>query len=249
MDQHAVYWSSNIKFLRKRKNLTQLQLASLLGFTRTKISAHEGGKTKNPRLEDIVAVSKSFNISIDHLLLTDLSALPAEEVFKIETATTIDISGQKIRVLPITVNDANEENMEFVPAKAKAGYRTGFSDPEFITNLPKFSLPGLPKDKTIRMFPVSGDSMLPIPDGSHVIGQYVDDWLHLKNNTACILVLKGGEEDIIFKLVENRVKKDGTLVLSSLNELYEPYAVNVHEVLEIWKFIGYVSREMPALSA
>lgn len=138
--------------------------------------------------------------------------------------------------------------MEFIPARARAGYRSGFSDPDFISALPKFSLPDLPRGKTIRMFPIIGNSMEPIPDGSHVIAQYLQDWSHLKDNTACVLVLKGGEEDIVFKVVVNHIKQNGTLSLHSLNSDYEPFTVDIGEVLEIWTFIGFVSKQFPDLN-
>jgi hypothetical protein len=95
------------------------------------------------------------------------------------------------------------------------------------------------------MFPISGDSMEPIPHGSHVIAQYQQDWSHLKSNTPCILVLKGSEEDILFKIVGNHIQQKGTLSLSSLNPAYPPTEVAVDEVLEIWTFIGYLSKELP----
>jgi len=247
MDQLIFHWAGNLRFLRKRKGLTQQQLADATSIKKGRLAAQESGKTRNPRMEDLVRIATYFNLPIDRLIKTDLSALSADELYELETAAPLDITGKHIRVLPITVNHDNEENMEFVPVKAKAGYSRGFSDPEFIASLPKFSLPGLPREKTIRMFPVSGDSMQPIPDGSHVIAQYVDDWTVVKNDTPCVVVLKN-EDDILFKLVDNTMKLDGTLRLHSLNPSYKPFKVNANEVSEIWKFIGYVSREMPAAS-
>lgn len=247
MDQLIFHWAGNLRFLRKRKGLTQQQLADATTIKKGRLAAQESGKTRNPRMEDQVRISTYFNIAVDHLIKSDLTALTAEQLYDLETAAPLDITGKHIRVLPITVNSDNEENMEFVPVKAKAGYSRGFSDPEFIASLPKFSLPGLPREKTIRMFPVSGDSMQPIPDGSHVIAQYVDDWSVVKSDTPCVVVLKD-EEDILFKLVDNTMKLDGTLRLHSLNPTYKPFKVNANEVSEIWKFIGYVSREMPAAS-
>jgi hypothetical protein len=34
-------------------------------------------------------------------------------------------------------------------------------------------------------------------------------------------------------------------VLYSLNPIYEPYEVHVNEVKEIWKFVNYISSELP----
>lgn len=248
MDKQPLFWAANLKLLRTRQKISQQHLSDLLGLNRNKITAQESGKTRNPRMEDLVLISGYFKIDIDLMVKTDLSQLPEGQLIELEAGNKIDLTGRHIRILPITVDHSNEENMEFVPARAKAGYRSGFSDPAFISALPKFTLPDLPRGKTIRMFPISGDSMEPIPDGSHIIAQYLQDWSHLKNNTACVLVLKGGEEEIVFKVVGNHIKQTGTLSLHSLNSQYETTVVNIDEVLEIWTFIGYLSKQLPELN-
>lgn len=249
MDKQPLFWAANLKLLRTRKKISQQHLSDLLGLNRNKITAQESGKTRNPRMEDLVLISTFFRIDIDLIIKTDLSQIPETQLEELEAGKKVDLTGRHIRILPITVDNSNEENMEYVPARAKAGYRSGFSDPGFIAALPKFTLPELPRGKTIRMFPISGDSMEPIPDGSHIIAQYLQDWAHLKNNTACILILKGGEEEIIFKVVGNHIKQNGTLTLHSLNSNYDTAIINIEEVLEIWTFIGYLSKELPEAKA
>lgn len=248
MDKQPLFWAANLKLLRTRKKISQQHLSGLLGLNRNKITAQESGKTRNPRMEDLALISGYFKIDLDLMVKTDLSRLTEEQLLELETGNKTDLTGRHIRILPITVNNSNEENMEFIPARARAGYRSGCSDPDFISALPKFSLPDLPRGKTIRMFPIVGDSMEPIPHGSHVIAQYLQDWSHLKDNTACILVLKGGEEEIVFKVVYNHIKQNGTLSLHSLNSGYEPFTVYIEEVLEIWTFIGYISKQFPELN-
>lgn len=248
MDKQPLFWAANLKLLRTRKKISQQHLSGLLGLNRNKITAQESGKTRNPRMEDLVLIAGYFKIDLDLMIKTDLSRLTEEQLLELEAGNKTDLTGRHIRILPITVDNSNEENMEFIPARARAGYRSGFSDPDFISALPKFSLPDLPRGKTIRMFPIIGDSMEPIPDGSHVIAQYLQDWSHLKDNTACILVLKGGEEEIVFKVVNNHIKLNGTLSLHSLNSEYEPFTVAIEEVLEIWTFIGYICKQFPELN-
>lgn len=248
MDKQPLFWAANLKLLRTRKKISQQHLSGLLGLNRNKITAQESGKTRNPRMDDLVLISGYFKIDLDLMVKTDLSLLTEEQLLELEAGNKTDLTGRHIRILPITVDNSNEENMEFVPARARAGYRSGFSDPDFISALPKFSLPDLPRGKTIRMFPIIGDSMEPIPNGSHVIAQYLENWSHLKDNTACILVLKGGEEEIVFKVVYNHIKQNGTLSLHSLNSDYAPFTVAIEEVLEIWTFVGYISKQFPELN-
>ena len=85
--------------------------------------------------------------------------------------------------------------------------------------------------------------MFPIPENSLVIGNYVDDWTSIKDETPCIVVTR--EEGIVFKLVSNQIRKNRTLLLRSLNSLYEPYEINVADVLEIWQFVNYLSDTIP----
>ncbi len=104
------------------------------------------------RLLDIV---KIFSVSLDAIVNHDLSHLP-EKDWKGKVAA----KGREI--LAITVDANNRENVELVSQKASAGYLAGYQDPEFVKDLPKISLPVLPKNRTYRAFEIQGDSMLPV---------------------------------------------------------------------------------------
>ncbi len=161
----------------------------------------------------------------------------------LEHGEDVYLKGGKLRVLATTVDKNNNENIELVPEKAKAGYTRGFFDPEYISELPRYQLPFLPADRKFRTFQISGDSMLPIPEGAWVTGEFVQDWLALPNGEACIVLTL--DEGIVFKLVENHLREEGKLRLVSLNPAYEPYWVHVAEVREIWKFVNYTSSVLP----
>lgn len=92
------------------------------------------------------------------------------------------------------------------------------------------------------MFPTKGDSMQPIPEGSDVIGQYVENWQKLKPGTPCIIILKG-EQDFVFK--EVTVQEDGKVMMVSTNTAYHPYTVEASEVLEIWQCYKYQTATLP----
>jgi phage repressor protein C with HTH and peptisase S24 domain len=144
------------------------------------------------------------------------------------------------------VDRLNNENIEYIPVKAKAGYMAAYNDPEFIAALPKYSLPNLPAQGTFRIFPSTGDSMLPVPEDSDIITQYVADWTTIKPNTPCIVILKG-QQDFVFKMLT--VNTDGAILLKSLNPMYKPYTVNAGDVMEIWQFYAYTSKEFPEAQA
>ena len=242
MTAQKLFFHSNIRFLRERKRMSQEELAQEFGLTRNKLQAIESGKTINPTVADLVSFSEYFRVSIDSLMKVDLTRLGELKLKELQAGNDVYMTGSKIRVLSITVDKHNRENTEYVPVKAKAGYRTGYNDPEFIAGLPKFTLPNLPGTGTFRMFPTTGDSMLPIPEGSDVIAQYVQDWKSLRPGTPCIVILKG-DQDFVFKLVT--LNDDSTATLRSLNPAYPPYTVQCGDMLEIWKYYKHQTGTLP----
>ena len=172
-----------------------------------------------------------------------MNALANSQLGELERGYDAYIKGSNLRVLATTVDSGNRENIELVPEKAKAGYATGYADPEYIGELPVFSLPFLSDKKKYRTFQLKGDSMLPIPDGSWVTGEYLQDWHEIISGKAYVVFTL--DDGIVFKIVENNMLSEGKLILYSLNPIYEPYEVHVNEVKEIWKFVNYISSELP----
>lgn len=236
------FFSTNIKHLRKRRRLTQDEVAEKLQMKRPTLSGYEN-EVSQPTITALLIFSKFYNIAIDTLLNIDLSKLSELQLRQLEHGEDVFIKGGRLRVLATTINDDNDENIELVNEKAKAGYATGFADPEYISQLPRFQLPFLSKQKKYRTFQLSGDSMLPIPDKSWVTAEFVQDWDHIISGEAYVVFTL--DDGIVFKVVENLIRQEGVLRLFSLNPLYEPYDVPVSEVKEVWKFIHFISKELP----
>jgi transcriptional regulator with XRE-family HTH domain len=237
-----MYFASNIKFLRKRRGRTQDDVAAALNLKRSTLSGYENGIAQ-PGIEILISFSGYFNMSIDTLLKMDIPKLSESQLGELERGYDAYIRGSNLRVLATTVNSENRENIELVNEKAKAGYTTGYADPEFIGELPVFNLPFLSEKKKYRTFQLKGDSMLPIPEGSWVTGEFVQDWMNILTGKAYIVFTMN--DGIVFKIVENNLKKEGKLVLYSLNPVYEPYEVHVNDIREVWKFVNYISNELP----
>lgn len=237
-----MYFDSNIKLLRKRKRLTQDEVAINLQMKRSTLSGYEN-RVAQPGLEILLLFSSYYNIAIDTLLKVDLAKLSETQLRQLEHGEDVFLKGGNLRVLASTVNADNQENIELVPVKAQAGYTNGFADPEFISELQVFQLPFLSEEKKYRTFQLQGDSMLPIPEKAWVTGEYVLDWKELKTGEACVVLTK--DEGIVFKIIENRIEAEGKVILYSLNPLYEPYVIHVSEIREIWKFIHFISHEIP----
>ncbi len=238
-----MYFNTNIKILRQRRNRTQDLVATELGISRSTLNSYENGSIKNPTLEALLAFTKYFKVSIDTLVKVDMSKLSGFQLSELEKGNDVYVTGSRLRVLATTVDSQNRENIEVVPLKAKAGYKNGFADPEFIKKLPTFQLPILFNDRKYRMFQITGDSMLPIPDKSFVIGEYLENWYDIKDGQAYVILTQ--DEGLVFKVAFNQLKKKRSLMLKSLNPEYEPYEIQANDLREVWKFCNYMSSELP----
>lgn len=235
----------NLKLLRKRKKFSQEELANELGLTRSSYSGYENGVAE-PNLENLIKFSEFFNISLDKLIKIELGKISENEWDKIDKGIEVDMEGKSVRVIALTVDNDNNDNIELVSKKARAGYTTGFSDPEFISVLPTFNLPFLKKDRKYRTFPIKGDSMPPVSDGSYVVAEYVENWNSIKDGFPHIVVTL--DDGIVFKNVYKRLNDNQSFQLCSTNPLYEPYEVHANDIVEIWKFVNYISHDMPTAS-
>ncbi len=220
----------NIKYLRKKHGFTQETFAEALGINRPSVGAYEEGRA-DPRLTTLSKMAELFEVTVDELINEDLTREHR-------------IPKQNVKVLAVTVDEnADEEYIQLVPMKAAAGYTNGYADPEYLTDLPRFHLPVLPKGGTYRAFEISGDSMLPLVSGSIVIGKYVEQLAYLKNGNTYVLVTKS--EGVVYKRVFNYLEEKGKLFLVSDNKSYHPYEIDPSEVMEIWEAKAYISVEFP----
>jgi transcriptional regulator with XRE-family HTH domain len=235
------FFSSNIKVLRERKKRTQDDMASFVGMKRSIWNNYENEISK-PSIENLVLISEYFGISINTLITLDFTKLSGVELSNLEKGQDIYVKGSRLRILATTVNEKNEDNVELVSVKAKAGYTAGYGDPEFIGKLPSYQFPFLPKDKKHRAFQISGDSMLPIRDRSWIACHYIDDWNDIENGQGYVIVTK--DDGIVFKRAYNRIKENGTLLLVSINPLFQPYEIQIRDVIEVWKFALKFSNQL-----
>jgi transcriptional regulator with XRE-family HTH domain len=225
-----MFLSTNIKFLRNRQKKNQEDTAIDLDMTRVKYNSYENGYRNNLPAEDLIRVSEYFGFSIDVLLKTDLTKLKESQFLELSKGTDAYAKGNKIRILATTVDKKNRENIEYVPVKVRAGYLTGYHDPEFIASLQKVVLPFVDdRGKTMRFFDCSGDSMLPLDNNCQVLGEFIQDWPAIKDGTKCIVI--SHTKGYAIKEVYNQIKSKKT--------------IRLHEINEIWVFKGYFSKKFP----
>ncbi|MCU7614363.1 helix-turn-helix domain-containing protein [Chryseobacterium sp. GMJ5] len=221
-------FSDNIRFLRGKRNLSQQSFAESIGMSRVRYSKYEDGRSEPP-YEILISISKFFNISIDLLLTLDIKKYPLEEM--------LQLSDKRI-LLPIIVDQSGNNSIEIIPQKASMGYLSGYSDPEYIENLQRISLPFLTHGK-YRAFPAQGDSMPPFKDGSYIIGKYVENIEDLKSGKSYIFITL--DDGITYKRLN--AKKENFITVSADNEFYEPYDIDLKNIVEIWQYASGIFPE------
>ena len=221
--------STNIKFLRKKRGLTQQMLADQIGIKRSLIGAYEEERAE-PKYELLKVIASFFDISLDDFIKETINEKWAPK------------PKGNLRILSISVDKEDNENIELVPVKASAGYLNGYADPEFVAHLPKFYLPMF-KQGTYRAFEIKGDSMLPLQSGTIIIGEYLENWADVKAAETYVIISKS--DGVVYKRMGGKFKENKKLKLVSDNPVYEPYEINGEDVLEIWKAKAYISTHMP----
>lgn len=228
-----LFHKKNLVYLRVQKGLSQEQLASTLGYARNVYKHYE--YTKELDAAFLVKVSKYFGVSINDFLEKDLSAVDHELLkHKIESLQL----GSGLKILTITVNDKQKENIEFVSVKAKAGYLAGYADPQYMAKLRKFSFP-LPTVGTFRAFEIEGDSMPPHKKGSIVIGKYIETLPEVKNGKTYIVVTK--DEGVVYKRLYHKPGDKGELMFISDNKAYSPYTKHAEDIIELWEYYCHIA--------
>ncbi len=214
--------NQNMKYLRKLRGFTQDEFAQKIGIKRSLVGAYEEERAE-PNYEVLETVSDLFKVSIDDLLRKDLS----------ETKGSYLAKRRQLKML------AETNVIHFVPVKAAAGYLNGYADPEFLDELNTFTLPMLTSG-TYRAFEIIGDSMMPTPSGSVIVGAKVDSLDEVKNNNAYIVLSKS--EGVVYKRVLKSNRSKNKLTLLSDNPVYQPYQVNTEDVLEFWSAQMVISK-------
>ncbi|HEU4471738.1 MAG TPA: LexA family transcriptional regulator [Flavisolibacter sp.] len=214
--------NKNLKYLRKLRGWTQEEFAQKLRIKRSLLGAYEEERAE-PRIDILEIVADMFKLTLDDLLRKDVSDTKTNYIAKRRA--------QKMA--------GGRTDIPFVPVKAAAGYLAGFGDPEFIDELNTFTLPML-TGGDYRAFEIMGDSMMPTPSGSVIVGERVQNLDEVKSNQTYIIVSK--TDGIVYKRVIKNNRQKNKLTLVSDNPSYQPYLVNAEDVVEVWQAQMILSR-------
>jgi len=155
--------------------------------SRASLAKYEGA-VNEPSLDVLLRISRYFKISVDCLLTVDIANHDLEI-----------LKNNLNMIVPIQVDHNGGDIVEIIPQDASAGYSGFYSDPEFIEALEHLYIPFLPIGDKCRAFPVKGDSMPPVIDGSYIVGKYIPSANHIKIGRRYIIVSR--DEGILFKRI------------------------------------------------
>lgn len=231
-----MFLARNLKYLRKRSGKTQDGLSSELNIGRTTIANYEAGISE-PNVETLLTFANFFGTSVDDLLSKNLEETLKSEDKDLSLRGAFQPQQQPFTGVPriITVDHDGNDNIIYVPVKARAGYLLGYGDAEFMESLPTFRLPGL-NNATYRMFEVEGPSMAPnVLHGDRIIGEWIDSFDKVRDNRVYVVVHKGG---VAVKRVINRLKERGKFYLKSdtiaHRHEFPTLEVDPEDIREIW---------------
>ena len=214
--------NKNLKYLRKLRGWTQEEFAQKLRIKRSLLGAYEEERAE-PRIEILEVVADMFKLTLDDLLRKDVS----------DTKTNYLSRRRSMKM------SSGPSEIHFVPVKAAAGYLAGYADPEFVDELNTFTLPML-GNGDFRAFEIVGDSMMPTPSGSVIVGEKVDSLEDVKTNQTYIVISK--TDGIVYKRMVKNNRQKNKITLVSDNPAYQPYMVNSEDILEIWQAQMVISK-------
>lgn len=207
--------NKNLKYLRKLRGWTQEEFAQKLRIKRSLLGAYEEERAE-PRIEVLEVVADMFKLSLDELLRKDLTESKGSYISKRRAMKMV----------------AGRSDIPFVPVKAAAGYLAGYADPEFIDELNTFTLPML-GGGDYRAFEIVGDSMMPTPSGSVIVGEKVESLEEIKTNNTYIVVSR--TDGIVYKRMLKNTRQKNKYTLVSDNPAYQPYNVSADDIVEVWQ--------------
>jgi transcriptional regulator with XRE-family HTH domain len=267
--------SQNIRYLRRKYQFTQEQMARKLGIKRSLLGAYEEARA-NPRLEVLVRAAELFNISVDQLVSDplgknsgDLSEAFAREdfhsgsqsenhlskhMYEASEAVAMPLQSKSPYLPPRKINmsfsaaQKSLQRLRLVPEKEFKQYFFNAVEQDYLESLPELILP-LPsaEEAQYRAFEVKDDAMQPISRGAIVVGQQVKNIQRLKDGKPHILITR--LEGVLFRRLFNHIERSGNLLLEANHEAYEPIRLSVlGKEVEAWEVVLYLSAEEPSQS-
>lgn len=197
-------FGEKLKDLRKKMQLTQMQLADTLHVAYGTIAMWETNK-RQPDFEMVAKIANYFNVSIDYLLGNNQS-------FEVKNIETVNIDSKYVKIpvygtipagIPIEmIEDSFIEDFEYIPTEWLHGNQKYFC------------------------LKVKGESMMPkFEDGDVLVLKQQED---CQSGDFCAVSINHTE--CTFKKV---IKKESGITLQPLNPIFEPIYFSNRDIVEL----------------
>lgn len=144
----------------------------------------------------------------------------------------------------ITVDSAGNENVLYVPVKARAGYLAGFADPVYVESLAAYRLPGY-NNATYRIFEVDGISMYnTLQDKDRCVARWAQVSA-IRDDRVYVLVTRN--DGLLIKRCINRFQEGKIICKSDNNHSgeYPPIVLDISDIQEVWYVVERWTRQLP----
>jgi len=232
-----------IRLILEHHHLTTYQANERLGYGKSsKLYKVLSGAVK-PSWETLVEVLVAFPAVSSWWLLSGNGPMLSADAERAVAPAGPTVGGAS-RVLTVTVDREGNENTEFVPIVAHAGYTRQHNEPVFHQQLRHYRIPGF-ESGTFRAFEVAGDSMEPtLNHRDIVVASYVDNWRLLEPGGVYVVVT---DESVMLKRIQARITDEQQEVyLYSDNHHLKPYSLDASEISQLWRVRGYISTYLPS---
>ncbi|BFM08592.1 XRE family transcriptional regulator [Halioxenophilus aromaticivorans] len=223
--KHPAPLSARMIELRELLKLSQKVFSDEIGITQGALSQLESGKS-NLSVATLEKIHATFNVNCNWLVvgsgdIFNVDELPADAPINIGYGT-----------IPL------------VSAEAHAGYISQHEDPEYISALDIYRVPGF-EDGDYRLFEIVGDSMVPtLNDNDVVITEKVTNFEALQVGFIGVVT---SEQGVVAKRIYLDEHSDAHLLLKSDNTEYRPYALALADVREVWAIKGKITTDFNTL--
>jgi len=144
-----------------------------------------------------------------------------------------------------------ENNLWAIPVveqKAQAAYIAGYSDPEYVENLPKMFIPTPLEKGNYVVFTIAGDSMndgsdRAIKEGDALLCRELPDvdWKDKLSYKRNLFIIVHAEGCVCKQITDVDIKK-GVATCHSFNSIYEDFALKLHDIYQLFYVKKIVER-------
>lgn len=233
------FFSSNILQLRKNKGLNQTKLASILNLKRNTLSNYETRHTE-PDISTIINFAKFFGISLDDLILSDLSRThlnqkTIEKKNHEKTHLKTHLSAHLKDKTPSKINLGGFEAPPVYYFPYISGFLCSVSSIKsgVFTDLSSYTHPGLPPGLHVEL-PIVNSMMSPtIETGSKVVATLLSEPLKIISG-AVYLTIDHQQEVSCNRLY---LEDNNTVLITSDNPKFPPFKRPLNDFETLFKVV------------